>query len=159
MTSPNDSDPSRATTYAAPEQAQSDQKPHMQPQVQVQYVLPLNMQQGGPVLFGQQSSGQIFVQPIGYVDPSSAQICDWLPCASFMVRTSHQFDNYIIQQNVLVDFEQSKIRYSAIETYALSTCRGYLVTGNIVEKPFAYLRHSCKIYQIPKYNVSSTLID
>ncbi|CAF4387202.1 unnamed protein product, partial [Adineta steineri] len=35
MTSPNYSDPSRAVTYVAPEQAQSDQKPPMQPHEQI----------------------------------------------------------------------------------------------------------------------------
>ncbi|CAF1163029.1 unnamed protein product [Adineta steineri] len=77
MTSPNYSDPSRAATYTAPEQAQSDQKPYMQPQIQ--YVPQPNMQQGGPVPFGQQPGGQIYIMPNNYIDPSIAQIRDWLP--------------------------------------------------------------------------------
>ncbi|UJR34798.1 hypothetical protein I4U23_027579 [Adineta vaga] len=83
MTSPNYSDPLRAAAYAAPEQAQSDQKPYMQPGGQVQYVPQTYIQQGGPVPYGHQPyippGGQVYLPPNSYSDPSITQIRDWLP--------------------------------------------------------------------------------
>jgi uncharacterized protein YmfQ (DUF2313 family) len=50
----------------------------------------------------------------------------------------------------------SKIRYTTIFTNALSTCRGFLITGNIGEQPFFYLAHRSKIYEPPSFTPSST---
>ncbi len=46
-----------------------------------------------------------------------------------------------------IDFNASKIRYTIIFTNALSTCRGFLITGNINEQPFVYLAHRSQIYE------------
>ncbi|CAF3022389.1 unnamed protein product, partial [Rotaria sp. Silwood2] len=61
--------------------------------------------------------------------------------------------------NPKVDFNRSKIRYTTIFTNALSTCRGFLITGNIGEQPFVYLAHRSKTYELPSFTPSSTLIE
>ncbi|CAF1327612.1 unnamed protein product, partial [Rotaria sordida] len=61
--------------------------------------------------------------------------------------------------NLKVDFNRSKICYTTIFTDALSTCRGFLITGNIGEQPFVYLAHRSKTYEPPSFTPSSTLIE
>jgi hypothetical protein len=79
MTTPNYSDPSRAATYAAPKKAQSAAKLYMQPGGPVNYV----PQQGGEVPSSHQPymppRGPIYIPPNIFIDPSIAQIRDWLP--------------------------------------------------------------------------------
>jgi len=61
--------------------------------------------------------------------------------------------------NPEVDFDSSKIRYTTISTNALSTCRGFIIKGNIGEQIFVYLAHRSKIYETPSFTPSSTLIE
>ena len=58
-----------------------------------------------------------------------------------------------------IDFNASKIRYTTIFTNALSTCRGFLITGNIDEQPFVCLAHRSKIYEPSSFTPSSTLME